>query len=230
MPCRNSQRTIAGAINSILSQTYDNWELVIVDDGSTDNTRGEIEKFKDKRIKSFYLDHEGIAKTRNYGNQVAQGTYCIVQDSDDYSLPDRLEKVVRLLQRTKADIVTHSAYVNVWNDQYKCLERKYLKATPVDKKKMKISQYLPGWPAYKKEVWEKRPFREETKYVYDYSMHLDWIFSGFKYEVLDEGLYEYIRYFGSASDRFEREGKRAKSMKALQEIMKKEYNIIINAK
>lgn len=72
-------------------------------------------------------------------------------------------------------------------------------------------------------MWAKRPFREETKYSYDWMMHLDWTLGGFKYATLDEGLYEYIRYQGSASDRFEREGNRAEAFNIIREIVKKEY-------
>lgn len=223
MPVRNGEKTVAGAINSILSQTYENWELIIVDDGSTDNTYQEIKKFEDKRIRYFIREYAGIPATRNYGNKMAKGSYCIVQDADDYSLPDRLEKVVKAFIKTKADIVIHSVYVNAWNEQYECLERKYLQAERADEERIKISQYLPGLPAYRKGVWAAKPFREETRYAYDWMMWVDWILSGFTVTVLDEALYEYVRYQGSASDRFERSGERAKAFEIIRKIINDEY-------
>lgn len=223
-PVFNGQKTIAGTINSILNQTYNDWELIIINDGSTDETTKEIEKFSDKRIKVFSQEHKGIVAARNLGNKKALGEICIVQDADDYSLPDRLEKVIKVFEKKNPDVLLHSAYVNGWNSQYGCVERKYLKAVyPSDR--LLISQNLPGWPAYKRAVWQARPFREETRFAYDWMMHLDWYLTGFRYAVLDEALYEYVRYQGSASDRFERDGTRQKAFETIKQILKDEYGI-----
>src|ERR1041384_4972436 len=113
MPAFNAGRTIAGSINSILSQTYKNWELIIVDDGSTDNTYQEICKFKDKRIFYYRQEHLGLVSARNRGNQEANGTYCIVQDADDYSLPNRLERVMAQFEGDfDWDVIVHGGYTN----------------------------------------------------------------------------------------------------------------------
>ena len=218
MPVWNGQKTIAGAINSILGQTYDNWELIIVNDGSTDNTHEEVHKFTDPRIQYFIQEHAGLVFARNKGNQESRGKYCIVQDADDYSLPDRLEKVVNVFQQTDADIVIHDGYINAWDEEYSCPKRVYLHG-----RGDVLKNEVPGWPAYKRECWIKKPFRYETQYGYDWMMHLDWFLSGFKYEFLEEGLYEYIRYIGSASDRFERSGLRAKAFEEIKRIVKEEY-------
>ena len=107
--------------------------------------------------------------------------------------------------------------------QYGCLRRSYLRG-----RGDVLKNQIPGWPAYRRECWIKKPFRLETQYSYDWMMHLDWFLSGFKYEFIKEGLYEYVRYAGSASDRFEKAGLRAKSFEKIKEIVKKEYGVETN--
>lgn len=226
MPVYNGERTIAGAINSILTQTYESWELIIINDGSTDNTENIIREFKDARIKYVPCSHGGIAQTRNTGNRIAKGKYCVVQDADDFSLPDRLQKITEAFKKTKADIIVTGAYVNAWNEQYQCIERRY--SPPLSGKRNALENRINGWPAYKRGVWIKKPFREETKYAYDWMMNLDWTLSDFKYATLNEGLYEYVRYQGSASDRFEKSELRADAFKKIKEIVKNEYNETIS--
>src|SRR5882757_4513740 len=94
MPVYNSAKTLAGAINSILKQSYRFWELIIVDDGSIDNPKAIVDRFKDKRIRFFRIEHEGLVFARNYGNSNAKGSWIVIQDADDLSLPDRLEKLL----------------------------------------------------------------------------------------------------------------------------------------
>lgn len=224
LPCWNAAKTLPGAITSILSQTYENWELIICDDGSDDDTERVVSRFKDPRIQYHARPHLGIPATRNYGTSMARGAYCVVQDADDFSLPNRLERIAQKIQETGAAVIYHSAYISSWDARYQAPRRTYLRALPLDIPKLIESQYLPGWPAYKKSIWKKKPFREETRYAYDWMMLLDWALSGFKFEYIDEGLYEYVRYAGSASDRFEREGKRAKAFETIKEILYAEYN------
>lgn len=221
MPALNAEKTIAGAINSILTQTYENWELIIVDDGSTDKTKEVVERFQDERIRYFQRPHAGIPASRNFGSSKARGDYIVIQDSDDYSLPRRLEIIKRYIDAHNPDVIIAGMYINAWNNQYQCLERRYV--PPKIGVENCLSNRINGVATYKKELWLKRPMREETKYSYDWMMHLDWTLSGAKYAALDEGLYEYVRYAGSASDRFEKDGKRAEAFERIHEIVEKEY-------
>ena len=100
----NSQETIAGNIESILNQSLDDFEFVLVDDGSTDKTINVIKSFRDNRIKIIQSAHIGRAKALNLGLTNAKGKYIAILDADDESLPQRLstqsyalqEKVFRL--------------------------------------------------------------------------------------------------------------------------------------
>jgi len=98
MPAYNAEKYIAEAIESIIAQTYTNWELLIADDGSTDNTKDIIEAYcgKDKRIKAYHNQtNQKLLKTRNKLIAKAKGDYITFQDADDYSHTERLEKQVK---------------------------------------------------------------------------------------------------------------------------------------
>ncbi len=221
MPAYNAERTIAGAINSILTQTIEDLELVIVDDGSTDRTAEIVRQFDDKRLVFLQTPHVGVAEARNIGNRAAKSKYCAVQDADDYSLPNRLERC--LSEIGDADVLIHGAYLNCFSERHQCIERHYLKPQEADEDKILESQYLLAWPVYRKSLWQSKPFRRETTYAYDWMMWIDWVLSGAKVKTLDEGLYEYVRYLGSASHRFELSGEREKAFQKIKNIVKKEY-------
>lgn len=80
---RNDEKYIADAINSVLENTYDNWELIIVDDGSTDETVRLINSFSNSRIRKFFLKHVGLGAARNLGIALSRGEYLMFLDSDD---------------------------------------------------------------------------------------------------------------------------------------------------
>ena len=93
MPSWNTGKFIAESIESVLAQTYKNWELLIVDDCSTDNTDEVIASFKDTRIKYFKNEkNSGAALTRNRAMREAQGEWIAFLDSDDLWAPNKLEK------------------------------------------------------------------------------------------------------------------------------------------
>lgn len=93
MPSWNTGRFIGESIQSVLSQTYTNWELIIVDDCSTDNTDKIVASFDDERIKYFRNDkNSGAALTRNKAMREARGEWIAFLDSDDLWAPEKLEK------------------------------------------------------------------------------------------------------------------------------------------
>ena len=91
LPTFNRESHLRQAITSVLEQTYTNWELVIVDDGSTDGTRSYLAGIRSPRIRVLELEHSGLpARVRNAGLRVARGTYVAFLDSDDYWHPSKL--------------------------------------------------------------------------------------------------------------------------------------------
>jgi glycosyltransferase involved in cell wall biosynthesis len=104
IPTYNREKLIVNSLGSVLNQTYSNIEILIIDDGSTDNTKKEIDKIKDKRIKYIKLNkNSGSCNARNIGIKMAIGTYISFQDSDDIFHPDKLKKQFRNLIKNKSD-------------------------------------------------------------------------------------------------------------------------------
>ncbi len=99
MPSYNTGKYIAESIKSVQAQTYENWELIIVDDCSKDNTDSVVAEFQDKRI--VYLKNEvnsGAAVSRNRALREAKGRWIAFLDSDDLWLPEKLEKQVSFMR------------------------------------------------------------------------------------------------------------------------------------
>jgi glycosyltransferase involved in cell wall biosynthesis len=105
MPAFNAEHYIAEAIESILSQSYQNFELIICDDGSTDKTRKIIDRYDDPRIiKIFSKVNRGLIATRNEIAQIAKGKYLALLDADDLAFPERLSLQVEFLESGNADL------------------------------------------------------------------------------------------------------------------------------
>lgn len=100
IPVHNRARYVCVAVNSILAQDFEDFELLVVDDGSTDDTVATLEKFDDPRIRiAKNGENRGIPYTRNHGLELARGEYIALLDSDDHSYPQRLGRQVAFLDR-----------------------------------------------------------------------------------------------------------------------------------
>ena len=99
MPSYNTAPYIRNTIQSVLEQTYQNWELIIVDDCSEDNTDDVVAAIKDDRIKYFHNDrHSGAAVSRNRALREAKGRWMAFLDSDDLWMPEKLEKQISFME------------------------------------------------------------------------------------------------------------------------------------
>ena len=109
MPVYNGEKYLKEAIDSILNQTFSDFEFIIVNDCSSDNTEDIIKSYKDNRI--VYLKNEensGVATTLNRGLDIAKGEYIARMDADDISLPKRFEKQVDFMDKNKNCIICGS--------------------------------------------------------------------------------------------------------------------------
>ena len=97
IPTYNRAAFLPKAIESVLAQTYTDWELIVVDDGSTDNTKDVVAQYPDSRILYIYQDNAERSAARNNGIAHASGEYVCFMDSDNYMLPDRLEKLSSII-------------------------------------------------------------------------------------------------------------------------------------
>jgi glycosyltransferase involved in cell wall biosynthesis len=128
MPAYNAAPYIEEAIQSVLGQSYPNWELLIINDGSTDNTQEIILAFEDSRIRYFSQQNQGVAHARNSGLQAMSGDYFCFLDSDDKLPKNSIECRVKIFDLNEkvefADgevILFNSDYskeINKWSPRY----------------------------------------------------------------------------------------------------------------
>ncbi len=102
MPVHNVETYVGPAIESLLGQTYSDWELVVVDDGSTDRTSAALSVFKDPRVHNHRQDNLGEAAARNHALQRMRGEWIAFLDGDDLFLPEHLELAIRRLRSSPA--------------------------------------------------------------------------------------------------------------------------------
>ena len=144
MPMFNSEAFIRDAIKSVIAQTYKHWELLVVDDGSTDGSRAIVEKFMawDSRIHLLLNPcPTGMpSEPRNYGIQAAQGRYIAFLDSDDMWLPSKLAQQLPLFHDNRTAVV-YSNYEKV-DESGKRSARVVIAPPQVDYNKMLYSNYI----------------------------------------------------------------------------------------
>ncbi len=114
MPVYNCFDYIQEAINSILNQTFSDFELIIIDDYSSDGTVDLIKKFNDPRIKLILKSvNSGISNSLNYGLKIAKGKYIARMDGDDISFPDRFERQVKFMDLNPKVILCGGGYISI---------------------------------------------------------------------------------------------------------------------
>ena len=100
LPTYNRADLIVETIQSVIDQSYSQWKLIIIDDGSSDDSKDRIARFNDERIQYHFIEHTGIlGKVRNEGMRLAKGNYIAFLDSDDIWLPHKLEFQLSLLKK-----------------------------------------------------------------------------------------------------------------------------------
>ena len=109
MPIYNVEKYLASSINSVLSQTYGNFELICVNDGSSDNSEAILASFKDTRIKVVHQTNAGLSAARNTGIRHSQGIYVAFLDSDDLWHKEKLQKHLQVFQNDHAVSVSYNA-------------------------------------------------------------------------------------------------------------------------
>lgn len=105
VPSYNREKTIIRCIDSVMKQTYPAFEIIVVDDGSTDRTLDVIEKEYGNKVKVARQEHKGAQAARNAGIRTAKGNYIAFHDSDDEWLPDKLELQVAELEKNPDAVV-----------------------------------------------------------------------------------------------------------------------------
>jgi glycosyltransferase involved in cell wall biosynthesis len=119
MPAYNSAEYLPYSIKSILDQTYKDFEFLIIDNASTDNTKEVIDSFNDPRISYRRIEEKGLGNALNYGLKIASNDIIIRMDADDVSLPDRIEKQLNFFLKQKEESVISCGYGVFENNKLK---------------------------------------------------------------------------------------------------------------
>lgn len=118
IPLYNKENSIDKTISSIINQTYSMWELIVVDDGSTDHSADCIKKYlEDKRIKYIYKKNGGVSSARNLGIKKSNGNWIMFIDADDYFLPNALEILYSLVIKNESLVSTANFYIEKCNNR-----------------------------------------------------------------------------------------------------------------
>jgi glycosyltransferase involved in cell wall biosynthesis len=104
IPSYNSKAYVKEAVSSALNQSYEPIEIIVVDDGSVDDTRDLFPEFEAKGVRCFYIHNGGASRARNYGLEKATGDYIQFLDADDIIVPSKIEKQLTMMLKENADL------------------------------------------------------------------------------------------------------------------------------
>lgn len=196
IPAYNSSQTIEEALKSVITQTYQNFEIIIIDDCSTDNTVEVIKEFienhpKHKIILIVNKENSGPAKSRNRGIEISNGEYISLLDSDDFYVNNKLEKQIQFLKNNK-EFIACSSYLQCFGLQNNIV------TSDINPERMK-DEILIGIPFLHATICISKEFiithqlfyNTDMRYSEDYDWAIRLINMGGKIQVLDEVLYNY---------------------------------------
>jgi len=200
LPVYNVEEYLEKSLDSILNQSYKEYEFIIVDDGSKDNSLGIIKRYssKFKNFKFISQDNKGVSAARNIALENAEGEYILFVDSDDFLEKDMIEKIISTALNTKADIVISNYYLFYDENNY----IKFIKDMPkfhlyesfeiID---MILNNKIQGqlWNKLFKSTLLKNNdfFFEEGRYIQDIFPVFKVVNKSNKIAYIDEGLYFY---------------------------------------
>jgi len=169
MNCYNGEKYLRDAINSIIEQTYKNWEIIFWDNQSTDKSEKIFKSYKDSRLKYFYapIHSDILYEARNFALEKIKGDFIAFLDVDDWWLPHKLEKQIPLFEDSNIGLV----YGNLWrffeNKNKKAIYRKKILPSGMILNEL-LNDYVIGSPTY---VVRKKSL-ESLDYYFNKSFHI----------------------------------------------------------
>lgn len=145
VPIYNSEKYLNKCIDSLINQTEKNIEIILVNDGSTDNSEKIIKEYKDKRIKYYKNKNQGIGKTRNFGIEQATGSYIMFVDSDDYIEKNACEKMYNKAVNENLDVVLCDFYKEYDNGNIEEIHTNSFNNSSLKENPNIITDYLCPW-------------------------------------------------------------------------------------
>ncbi|QNL22357.1 glycosyltransferase family 2 protein [Hyphobacterium sp. CCMP332] len=124
MPVFNAEQFVGESIKSVLNQSWQDWELIIINDGSNDQSQSIIDSFTDERIKRVNQINEGVSSARNKGVKLSEGNYICFLDADDVFTIDSLESRIEIFKRSE-EIMFVDGSVEVYDSQLNNLQKSW---------------------------------------------------------------------------------------------------------
>lgn len=223
IPVHNAELWLAESIQSIIDQTFTDWQIILYDDASTDTTLKVMKFFSEKypdKIK-YWVNHsesKGIASARNFCNEKAQGEIICVQDADDISHKERLQKTWDFFKRHKKVDLTYGTcqYIDVLGRPFH-----EVKADPFDFERLKVENWIQHpTVAYRREAVLEVPYRKECKVIDDWFLYYDFHKAGKKIMPMEDTLAFYRVLKTSVS----RSPEKAQETEAMKQKFREEAN------
>lgn len=215
IPCYKTEGTLRETLSSVLSQSYQNWEAIIINDGSPDDLENIALEFvdSDQRFKYLKKNNGGLATARNLGVKVSRGEYILPLDSDNLIRPDFTKKALEVFQQKKNIGVVYSdanffgSKTGLWEvgefSKYKLLDENYIDACAVIKKSLfdKVGGYDENLPYQGHEDWElwlkvlstNFSFYYLREIGFDYRVSKDSMINRFSEEMMVKNI-KYIKF------------------------------------
>jgi succinoglycan biosynthesis protein ExoO len=211
IPAWNAQHYIEHAVRSVLSQSLESFEIIIVDDGSTDETRRVITSIRDPRVFLCVNDSNlGPAYSRNLGIAKSTGEWIAILDADDWWERDRLKRLIELARDTGADVVCDDLYIS--SNPFTRPSTTYLQSrrsvtlsakTPSTITLLSMAREDHGYlkPVIRRSFMQKTgvKYREELRYSEDFLFFMDILLAGGQMIFVPEPMYYYRQTEGSLS-------------------------------
>jgi glycosyltransferase involved in cell wall biosynthesis len=163
LPVYNGARTIRRAVESIFLQTYDNFELIIINDGSVDNTMDILTSFSDSRILLLDQENHGKVQSLNRGIVSSRGELIAMIDADDVALPERLERQVEFMIKNQAVVVVGAATRVVYQDGTERIRYRPHDTQSIRQNIVRICPFTHSSTMIRKKVFEKVGFYDPAK-------------------------------------------------------------------
>ena len=206
MPVYNSESYVNKGIMSIVNQTYNNWELIIIDDGSKDNTYNVCKKMIfDSRIKLFRINNSGPSYARNYGLDKSDGDYILFLDSDDYFEVNALDILKKEIEKNNSEIIFFPNYTDKYKNNNYIIEKNnsikeliYENNSDLRKDFINLFQYsyiYPVWnKVYSRKIIKKfnARFPESIKFAEDLVFNMKIYPYIEKAQIINKVLYHYV--------------------------------------
>lgn len=197
MSTYNDEKYLKESIESILNQTYENFEFIIINDGSTDNSLNLIQKYalRDDRIVLISRKNKGFVVSLNDGIRIARGKYIARMDADDISLPERFEKQMKYIKANNIDIL--ATYMDGFGERQGENIEDWYKWYNLDKKEMPVEKAILdrcfiGHPTVimKSDIAKNLLYNEEFKCAEDYDLWMRAFLCNYRIDILEEYLFK----------------------------------------